>query len=34
MNIPEWFRQKFQEMRQAIGNGKKQANDKSRQMKM
>ncbi|MDR2065668.1 MAG: plasmid recombination protein [Prevotellaceae bacterium] len=34
MNILEWFREKFQEMRQAVGNGKKQANDKSRQMKM
>jgi hypothetical protein len=34
MNILEWFREKYQEMRQAIGNGKKQANDKSRQMKM
>jgi hypothetical protein len=34
MNILEWFREKFQEMRQAIGNGKKQANDKCRQMKM
>jgi hypothetical protein len=34
MNILEWFREKFQEIRLAIGNGKKQANDKKRQMKM
>jgi hypothetical protein len=34
MNILEWFREKFQEIRQAIGNEKKQANDKSRQRKM
>jgi hypothetical protein len=34
MNILEWFREKYQEMRQAIGDGKKQVRDKSRKMKM